>query len=90
MTLVLVSDGKETCQGDPCVVAQNLADANVDLVIHTVGLGVNSQMGKFQIEGKHWTDVVKDIETDETLLDVAWNTKQDSLRFKNDRITGYR
>lgn len=42
-TVVLVSDGKETCEGDPCVVAQNLADANVDLVIHTVGLGVDSQ-----------------------------------------------
>lgn len=75
MTLVLVFDGMETCQGDPCVVAQNLADASVDLVIHTVGLGFNSQMGKLQNEWKHWTDVVKDIETDEPLLDVAWDAK---------------
>ncbi len=42
-TVILVSDGKETCDGDPCVVAKNLADQNIDLVINTVGLGVDSQ-----------------------------------------------
>ena len=40
-TLVLVSDGKETCPGDPCAVAKALAQADAKLVIHTVGVGVD-------------------------------------------------
>ena len=40
--VVLVSDGKETCQGDPCVAAKALADADATLVVHTVGVGVDA------------------------------------------------
>ncbi len=40
-TIVLVSDGKETCKGDPCLLASKLAAADVDLVIHTIGFGVD-------------------------------------------------
>lgn len=42
-TIILVSDGKETCEGDPCVLSQKLAAANTDLVIHTVGFGADFQ-----------------------------------------------
>ncbi len=41
-TVVLVSDGKETCQADPCAAAKALAEADAKLVIHTVGVGVDS------------------------------------------------
>ncbi len=41
-TVVLVSDGKETCQGDPCSAAKALADADAKLVVHTVGVGVDA------------------------------------------------
>jgi hypothetical protein len=40
--VVLVSDGKETCQGDPCAAAKALADADAKLVVHTVGIGVDA------------------------------------------------
>lgn len=40
-TVVLVSDGKETCPGDPCEVAKSLAEADAKLVIHTIGAGVD-------------------------------------------------
>jgi hypothetical protein len=40
-TVVLVSDGKETCAGDPCAVAKSLAEADAKLVIHTIGAGVD-------------------------------------------------
>jgi Ca-activated chloride channel family protein len=40
-TLVLVSDGQETCKADPCAAAKALAAADAKLVIHTIGLGVN-------------------------------------------------
>lgn len=42
-TIVLVSDGKETCEGDPCVLARKLAQADAALTIHTVGFGVDDQ-----------------------------------------------
>ena len=40
--VVLVSDGRETCNADPCAVAKALAAANAKLVVHTVGLGVDA------------------------------------------------
>jgi VWA domain-containing protein len=40
-TVVLVSDGRETCKADPCAAAKALAAADAKLVIHTIGLGVD-------------------------------------------------
>ena len=40
--IILVSDGKETCEGDPCVLAATLARNNVGIVIHTIGFGVDA------------------------------------------------
>ncbi|WP_150286731.1 vWA domain-containing protein [Rhabdaerophilum calidifontis] len=39
--VILVSDGKETCEGDPCAVAKALAAADAGLVIHTIGFAVD-------------------------------------------------
>lgn len=47
--IILVSDGKETCEGDPCATAQSLARKNVRLVIHTIGFGVD-EVTKKQLE----------------------------------------
>ncbi|MFP4082612.1 MAG: vWA domain-containing protein [Candidatus Aminicenantes bacterium] len=42
-TIILISDGKETCEGDPCVTAKELKEkGEVDLIVHTVGFGVDS------------------------------------------------
>ncbi|NCA82131.1 MAG: VWA domain-containing protein [Opitutae bacterium] len=38
--IVLVSDGKETCGGDPRAVVKALKDAGVKFVMHVVGFGV--------------------------------------------------
>ena len=43
-TVVLVSDGKQTCPGDPCAVAGSLAEADAKLIIHTIGAGVDKGM----------------------------------------------
>ena len=40
-TIVLVSDGEETCEGNPCAVAESLAVANVDLVVNTIGFAAD-------------------------------------------------
>src|SRR5262245_13282536 len=41
-TIVLVSDGKETCAGDPCAAARALAAGDARLVIHTIGFNVDA------------------------------------------------
>jgi len=46
--IVLVSDGKETCKGDPVVTAKALGAKGV--VIHTIGYAVDSA-AKMQLEG---------------------------------------
>ena len=40
--VVLVSDGQETCETDPCVAAKALAAADAKLAIHTIGFGVGA------------------------------------------------
>ncbi|MBD3415087.1 MAG: VWA domain-containing protein [Candidatus Aminicenantes bacterium] len=41
-TIILVSDGKETCQGDPCAEALRIIqEGEIDLVIHCIGFGVD-------------------------------------------------
>jgi len=40
--IILVSDGRETCEGDPCVLARQLKEKHAELVIHCVGLGVDA------------------------------------------------
>ncbi len=47
--VMLVSDGKETCEGDPCATAKALADADAKLVVHTIGVGVDAAT-KFQLQ----------------------------------------
>src|SRR5690349_14396798 len=44
--LVLISDGEESCAGDPCPVARKLADKGVDLQFNAVGLDVGSKARK--------------------------------------------
>ena len=42
-TLVLVSDGIETCGGDPCKVAGEIKQKGLKLIIHVVGFDVSSK-----------------------------------------------
>ena len=42
-TVILISDGLETCHGDPCAVAQALADKGVDFTAHVVGFDLDEQ-----------------------------------------------
>jgi len=45
-SIVLVSDGKETCGGDPCKVAGKLAAAGLDIKVHVVGFDVSAEERK--------------------------------------------
>lgn len=47
-TIVLVSDGEETCHADPCGVVKALKASGIKFVLHVVGFGVGSR-GKAQL-----------------------------------------
>jgi hypothetical protein len=40
--IVLMSDGEESCGGDPCEVAAELDERNIDLRIHTIGYAADA------------------------------------------------
>ncbi len=45
-TIVLVSDGEETCDPDPCEAARLLKESGVDFVIHVVGFDVTDEQSQ--------------------------------------------
>lgn len=49
-TVILVSDGIETCDPDPCAVASELEAAGVGFTVHTVGFGIDDQGAVGQLE----------------------------------------
>ncbi|BBO84192.1 hypothetical protein DSCO28_47580 [Desulfosarcina ovata subsp. sediminis] len=42
-TIVLVSDGKETCDPDPCGLVRELKDAGIKFVMHVIGFDVTEE-----------------------------------------------
>lgn len=44
-TVVLVTDGLETCAADPCALAQELEQAGVDFTAHVIGFGLTRAEG---------------------------------------------
>ncbi len=48
-TVILISDGKETCEGDPCAAARSLKKNHASVIIHTVGFCVDD-VAKNQLE----------------------------------------
>lgn len=48
-TVILVSDGEETCGLDPCAVAEELAALGVGLTVHTVGFDLKSDAARAQL-----------------------------------------
>ncbi|MDP8996828.1 MAG: VWA domain-containing protein [Pseudomonadota bacterium] len=49
-TVILVSDGIENCNSDPCAVAEYLAKTGVELKVHTVGFGLDNQGAVAQLK----------------------------------------
>jgi len=42
-TVVLVSDGLETCKADPCALARTLEESGVDFTVHVVGFDLGNE-----------------------------------------------
>ncbi len=49
-TVILVSDGIETCKGDPCAVAAELKKSNVRFTAHVIGFNVADPVTKTQLQ----------------------------------------
>jgi Ca-activated chloride channel homolog len=49
-TVILVSDGLETCGADPCAVARELERSGVNLTVHTVGFGLDDKNAIAQLK----------------------------------------
>ncbi|MER9673586.1 VWA domain-containing protein [Mesorhizobium sp. M0208] len=45
-TVVLITDGIETCNGDPCALGKELEAAGVDFTVNVVGFGLTAAEGK--------------------------------------------
>ncbi len=44
--VILVSDGKETCEGDPCALVRSLRERGVKVTVHVVGFDVTEEEGE--------------------------------------------
>ena len=44
-TVVLITDGEETCQADPCALGAELSQYGIDFTAHVVGFGLTRQQG---------------------------------------------
>ena len=42
-TIILISDGKETCHADPCGVVKSLKKSDIKFVLHVVGFAVSAE-----------------------------------------------
>ena len=45
-TVILVTDGLETCEADPCALGRQLEESGVDFTAHVVGFGLSDEDGK--------------------------------------------
>ena len=45
-TVILVTDGLETCEADPCALATALEKNGIDFTVHVVGFGLTKEEGK--------------------------------------------
>lgn len=45
-TVILITDGIETCDADPCALGTSLKKAGIDLKVHVVGFGLSKSEGK--------------------------------------------
>jgi len=45
-TVILITDGVETCEADPCALGRELEQAGVDFTAHVVGFGLSAEEGR--------------------------------------------
>lgn len=84
-SIVLISDGEETCGGDPCALGAELGAAQVDLRIHAIGFSVddaarNQLSCLAEATGGTYADAGDGAALDEALDEATDNTFGTTLR----------
>ena len=74
--ILLISDGIETCDADPCELVRSWREQNIDIRVHVVGLGLNDlARGAMQCiaeaSGTKYLDANSDIELSEAIEQVG-------------------
>ena len=73
--IILITDGLEACDNDPCVIAKKLKDKGVNVTPFVIGLGMDlSYLEKFRCIGEY-----EDAETRESFEKVLQNVVQKVL-----------
>lgn len=73
--IILITDGLEACDNDPCVIAKKLKDKGVNVTPFVIGLGMDlSYLEKFKCIGSY-----EDAETRESFEKVLQNVVQKAL-----------
>ncbi len=49
-TVILISDGEETCNADPCAVASELEQTGVDFTVHVIGFDITEKKAVSQLQ----------------------------------------
>ncbi len=49
-TVILISDGRETCELDPCAVGRNLEKAGVDFTAHVIGFDISDAKDRAELQ----------------------------------------
>jgi Ca-activated chloride channel homolog len=75
-TVILVSDGLETCGLDPCSIASELERQGVDFTMHTIGFNVDDPEAKTQLQclAENTGGIAVSAETPEELLTALVQT----------------
>lgn len=60
--IILITDGLESCDNDPCLIAKKLKDKGVKVTPFVIGLGMDlSYLEKFKCIGSYWDAESKDV-----------------------------
>lgn len=80
-TVILVSDGEETCDADPCALGHELEAAGIDFTAHVVGFDLaDGSTGQQQLQclanatGGRYVDARSAVELNQALSDVVETT----------------
>lgn len=94
-TVILVSDGEETCKQDPCDVAKELKAADIDLRTHVIGFGIDKASAKKQLSciaeatGGVYKDAGSATELKDVLKGLAEASQHASERLVVDHLDSY-
>ncbi len=84
-TIILVSDGEETCSDDPCGVVRRLKQSGIRFILHVVGFGVNAvQKAQLQCLARAGGGKYFNADNADTLLS-AMETVKDEVHQKVER-----